>query len=332
MGPMARPRFLPDNFSLAILTCVLVASVFPCRGEVADAFDWLTTLAIALLFFMHGAKLSREAVLQGLIHWRLHLLVFGCTFVLFPVLAVLFGPLLRMLLGEHLYQGMIFLCLLPSTVQSSIAFVSLARGNVAAAVCSAAGSSLLGIFITPLLAAFLMDGQVTGATAQGSQLHAVGTIVVQLLLPFIAGQVARCWIGEWVGRNKSWLVYLDQSSILLVVYTAFSSAVVEGIWHHVPLSSLLVLVLVCALLLALVLGITSLAGRWLGFSVPDRITILFCGSKKSLATGVPIAKVLFPTSSIGLIILPIMIFHQIQLMVCSLIAQRLARRPMADDE
>lgn len=329
---MQRPRFLPDNYTLALLGCVLLASLLPCRGNVASAFGWVTTLAIALLFFMHGAKLSRQAVFEGLGHWRLHLMVFGCTFVLFPLLALGLKPVLLPLLGYPLYQGMLFLCVLPSTVQSSIAFVALARGNIGAAVCSAAGSSLLGIFITPLLVALLM-GPRLGASSSGagllgsSTLDAVRDIVLQLLLPFIAGQLARRWIGDWVARNRGWLGYLDQSSILLVVYTAFSSAVVGGVWQRLPLISLAALLVVCLLLLAIALGITALLGWRLGFSVPDRITILFCGSKKSLATGVPMAQVLFPPASIGLMILPIMLFHQIQLMVCAVIAQRLARRP-----
>ena len=231
-------------------------------------------------------------------------------------------PLLTPMIGAELYLGMLYLCALPATVQSAIAFTSLARGNIPAAVCSAAASSLIGIFLTPLLVLLLMGAQGEG----GSTLDAIGKIVVQMLLPFIAGQIARRWIGDWVARNKGWLKNVDQSSILLLVYTAFSHAVVEGIWQQVPLPQLLGLVLACCLLLALALLSTWLIARWLGFDLEDRITILFCGSKKSLATGVPMAQVLFASSSIGMLILPLMLFHQIQLMVCAVLAQRYAKR------
>lgn len=323
---MARSRLLPDNFTLTLVAVVLTATFLPAQGQVAVAFDWITDLAIALLFFLHGAKLSRQAIVAGAGHWRLHSLVFLCTFVLFPLLGLALKPLLLPLVGNELYKGFLYLCALPATVQSAIAFTSLARGNIPAAICSAAASSLIGIFITPVLVALLMGVHGDG----GSTLDAIGKISVQLLLPFVAGQLARRWIGEWVGRNKAWLKFVDQGSILLVVFSAFSAAVVGGLWQQVPPLVLLGIVLGCCLLLALALGITAVLGKWLGFSLEDRITILFCGSKKSLATGVPMAQVLFAGSTIGVLILPLMLFHQIQLMVCASLAQRYARRP--DDQ
>ncbi|MFV9653904.1 bile acid:sodium symporter family protein [Pseudomonas sp. NY15366] len=319
-------RLLPDAFTLTLLAVVLIATLLPASGQVAVVFEWITNLAIALLFFLHGAKLSRQAILAGAGHWRLHLLVFTCTFVLFPLLGLLLKPLMAPLIGNELYLGMLYLCALPATVQSAIAFTSLARGNIPAAICSAAASSLLGIFLTPLLVALLMG--VEGDS--GSTLDAIGKISLQLLLPFVLGQIAQRWIGGWVNRNKSWLKYVDQSSILLVVYTAFSAAVIGGLWQEVPLVTLLALVLACCVLLALALLLTHLLGKWLGFNQEDRITILFCGSKKSLATGVPMAQVLFAGSTIGVLILPLMLFHQIQLMVCAVLAQRYARRPEAE--
>lgn len=315
-------RLLPDNFTLTLLAVVLAATLLPASGQVATAFEWITNLAIALLFFMHGAKLSRQAIIAGAGHWRLHLLVFSCTFILFPLLGLALRPALEPLLGSELFMGMLYLCALPATVQSAIAFTSLARGNVAAAICSAAASSLLGIFITPLLVAVLMG--VHGDN--GSTLDAIGKISLQLLLPFILGQIAQRWIGGWVTQNKNWLKYVDQSSILLVVYTAFSAAVIGGLWQQVPLVTLLAVVVACCVLLALALLLTHLLGKWLGFNLEDRITILFCGSKKSLATGVPMAQVLFAGGAIGVLILPLMLFHQIQLMVCAVLAQRYAQR------
>ncbi len=320
---MTRPRFLPDNFTLTLVATVILASLLPASGQTAVAFGWVTNLAIALLFFLHGAKLSRQAIVAGAGHWRLHLLVFSLTFVLFPLLGLALKPLLSPLIGNELYMGMLYLCALPATVQSAIAFTSLARGNIPAAICSAAASSLFGIFLTPLLVTLLMNVQGEGS----STLDAILKISVQLLLPFIAGQVARRWIGAWVGRNKTWLKFVDQGSILLVVYGAFSEAVSEGIWQMIPLWQLGGLVVACCVLLALVLVASTLLGKAFGFNQQDRITIVFCGSKKSLATGVPMAQVLFAGASMGVLILPLMLFHQIQLMVCAALAQRYAKRP-----
>ena len=283
---MTRPRFLPDNFTLTLIATVVLASLLPASGLTAVAFGWVTNLAIALLFFLHGAKLSRQAIVAGAGHWRLHLLVFSLTFVLFPLLGLALKPLLSPLIGNDLYMGMLYLCALPATVQSAIAFTSLARGNIPAAICSAAASSLFGIFLTPLLVTLLLN--VHGES--GSTVDAMLKISVQLLLPFIAGQIARRWIGEWVGRNKAWLKFVDQGSILLVVYGAFSEAVIQGIWQQIPLWELGGLVVACCVLLALVLVASTLLGKAFGFNQEDRITILFCGSKKSLATGVPDRK------------------------------------------
>ncbi|MBD9629721.1 MULTISPECIES: bile acid:sodium symporter family protein [Pseudomonadaceae] len=320
---MARPRLLPDNFTLALIATVTVASLLPCEGTAAVIFGWITNLGIALLFFLHGAKLSRQAIIAGATHWRLHLLVFACTFILFPILGMALKPVLSPLVTPDLYLGMLYLCALPATVQSSIAFTSLARGNVPAAICSASASSLMGVFLTPLLVQLLIGAH--GDTGI-STLDAIGKITLQLLVPFVAGQLLRTWIGAWVERNKPVLKYVDQGSILLVVYTAFSAAVIQGLWHQIPLPALAGLVVACCVLLALALIATNLLGRYLGFSLEDRITIVFCGSKKSLATGVPMASVLFASSTVGVILLPLMLFHQIQLMVCAVLAQRYAQR------
>lgn len=320
---MARPRFLPDNFMLILLALIVAASVLPVRGVYAGHAATLTNAAIALLFFLHGAKLPLQSVIAGLGHWRLHSLVFACTFLLFPLLAVLLKPVLLPLVGPDLYRGLLYMSALPSTVQSAIAFTSVARGNVPAAICAAATSSLLGVFVTPLLVVLLL-GQAGHSLSMGD---AVLKIMLQLLLPFVLGQIARPWIGAWVDRNKSWLKHVDQWSIYLVVYTAFSKAVVDGLWSKLPLAQLLLLAAACAGLLFIVLQLTWRLGRRLGFSLEDRITLLFAGSKKSLATGVPMAQVLFAGSAMGAVLLPIMVFHQIQLLVCAVLSKRFAARP-----
>ncbi|VCU72262.1 hypothetical protein PIGHUM_04361 [Pigmentiphaga humi] len=325
---MTRPRFLPDNFTLNLILVVVIASVLPCSGQTAVAFDWITNIAIAVLFFLHGAKLSREAIVAGATHWRLHVLIFAFTFVMFPLLGLAFKPVLAPLVTPDLYLGILFLCALPATVQSAIALTSIARGNIPAAICSASGSSLLGIFITPVLVKLMMSTSGEGSLS----FDAIGKILLQLLLPFVVGQIARRWIGGWVARRRAMLKFVDQGSILLVVYTAFSEAVVGGLWQQTSTATLAGILVCCAVILGVVLLITTYVSRALGFSKEDEITIVFCGSKKSLATGIPMAKVLLSSSAAGAIVLPLMIFHQMQLMVCAVLANRYAARPDAKSE
>ena len=260
-------------------------------------------------------------MIKGVTHWRLHLLVLAATFVFFPILTLGLAALPAWITPTALAPGLIFLGCLPSTIQSSIGFTAIARGNVAATVASATASNLLGIAVTPLLGAMLMQTQ-----GGGISFHSVQSIVIQLLIPFVAGQLLRPAIGAWIGRHAKLVGYVDRGSILLVVYSAFSEAVMGGIWQQVGKVDLLRLVIICALLLAAILSITLVSARLFGFNKADEITIVFCGSKKSLASGVPMAGVLFPGATLGLILLPIMIFHQIQLMACAVIAQHYANR------
>ncbi|MEX3784885.1 bile acid:sodium symporter family protein [Paraburkholderia sp. BR14374] len=323
---MARPKFLPDNFTLCLVGTVILASLLPVHGQAAVGFNWVTNIAVGLLFFLHGAKLSREAIIAGATHWRLHLVVLLSTFALFPLLGLALKPVLSPLVTPSLYAGVLFLCTLPSTVQSSIAFTSIAKGNVPAAVCSASASSLLGIFVTPALVSLIVTNQ--AASGGTSPWHTIGNIVLQLLVPFVAGQLLRPLIGKWIEKNRGVLKFVDQGSILLVVYGAFSEAVTEGLWHTIPLSALGGLVVVSCVLLALALGMTIFASKRLGFNRADQITIIFCGSKKSLAAGVPMAKVIFASHAVGAVVLPLMLFHQIQLMVCAALAQRWGARDL----
>ena len=315
-----RPSWLPIDPYIAVLVATVgLAALLPARGAAATGVGWASSVAIGLLFFLYGARLSTREALAGLSHWKLHLTVVLSTFVLFPLLGLAARGLVPYVLTPQLYAGLLYLCVLPSTIQSSIAFTSIARGNVSAAICAGTYSSLIGMVVTPLLVALLMG------TGSGGGLSAAGLldIVLQLMVPFAAGQLLRRWIGGFIARHKRILGLVDRGSILLVVYTAFSEGMVRGIWHQVTAVRLLALLGVEAVLLALVLTATSTVSRRLGFSREDRVAIVFCGSKKSLANGLPMASVLFAGQA-SLIILPLMLFHQMQLVVCAVIAKRWA--------
>ncbi|QQG26613.1 bile acid:sodium symporter [Pectobacterium carotovorum] len=319
MGWLQRLRI--DKFLLVLILVVVTASILPAEGSVKVFFEHLTTAAIALLFFMHGAKLSREAITTGMGHWRLHLVVFASTFILFPLLGMGMSMLSPVVLTPTLYLGFLYLCALPATVQSAIAYTSMAGGNVAAAICSASASSILGVFLSPILVGLLMHTQ----GGETDTLHAIGSIIMQLMVPFVIGHLSRPLIAKWVERHRKLINITDRSSILLVVYVAFSEAVVQGIWGQINVWSLLAVVGCSIVLLAMVLVVNTLVARKMGFNTADEITIVFCGSKKSLANGIPMANVLFPAAAVGAMVLPLMIFHQIQLMVCAALAQRYAR-------
>lgn len=306
-----------DRFTILLFIMVILASFVPVSGQAAEVFSSITTVAIAILFFLHGAKLSREAVVEGLMHWKLHTLVFAFTFALFPIIGLLAKPVLVPLLGQELYWGFLFMCFLPSTVQSSIAFTSVAQGNVAGAVCSASFSNIVGMFITPILVAFFILGQSQHGFDPTSSIM---QITLLLLVPFILGQILRPWVFPQMKKMPEIVKVFDQGSILMVVYGAFSSAVVAGLWHQVSLTTLLLLIIACSVLLTVVMLLALFVPRWIGFDKADQKTIFFCGSKKTLASGVPMAQILFIGQPIGMIVLPIMIFHQIQLMVCGIVA------------
>jgi sodium/bile acid cotransporter 7 len=248
------------------------------------------------------------------------LLVLATTFVVFPVLGLAARGLVPRLLNLDLYNGLLFLCLVPSTVQSSIAFTSIARGNVSAALVSASLSNIVGVVLTPLLVVLLMD--TSGAARMDAT--AIRDIVVQLLLPFVCGQLMRPWTAGWIARHSLLTKAVDRGSILLIVYTAFSIGMVERIWLGVDPWQLVIVAAVDAALLLVVLVFTWLLGQLVGLDRGDWIVLLFCGSKKSLASGLPMALVFFPPATVGVIMLPLMIFHQIQLVVCSVIASRLS--------
>ena len=312
-------RLIPDRFTLFLVATVTLATFAPPTPAMETPLKLATEAAIAFMFFLYGARLATSTVIAGLAHWRLHLLVLAATFGMFPLMGLALSRLPAAILPPQLSLGLLFLCALPSTIQSSLAFTAIAGGNVAAAMCAATLSSLAGTMLTPILMATLASAH--GAAPMGD---AIGEIGLLLGLPFLAGQALRRWIGGFVARHRTALAASDRGSILLVVYGAFGHAVSAGLWHALPAQGLLGLLALEALMLAFALAATYGTAQKLGFDRADVIAIAFCGSKKSLAAGVPMAGVLFPGPDLGLILLPAMLFHQMQLMVCAALARRWA--------
>ena len=312
----------PDPLIVLIILAVIIAIIAPARGNFADIVGQLTNVAIALLFFLYGARLSTQEALNGLKHWRLHLTILAFTFVVYPLIGIALRPLTAVI-SHDMYLGILFLTLVPSTVQSSVAFTSIAKGNVAGAIVSASASNLVGVIITPLLVMFLMG---TGGGVH-IDTSVFGEIALLLLAPFVLGQLTRRWVGK-VAQSKATKV-VDRGSIAMVVYSAFSKGVVDGISSSISLWDLAFLVVFAAIFVAFMLWLTRKASQKMGFNRADTIAIEFCGSKKSFATGLPMASVIFASggASLGLLILPLMIYHQVQLMMCSWLAARYAQHP-----
>ncbi|MFD5465030.1 bile acid:sodium symporter family protein [Kitasatospora sp. NPDC127059] len=309
-----------DPYLLALAGAVALAALFPASGASARVAGAACDTAVALLFFLYGARLSTRETLAGLRRLRLHGLVLAATFGLFPLLGLATALLTPVPLTEQLQAGVLFLCLVPSTVQSSVALTGAARGDVPAAICAGTYSSLAGLLLTPLLVAGLL-GSHAGLSADG--LLRIGA---QLLAPFLLGQVLRPRIGDLVARHKRLLTPVDRGSILLVVYTAFSAAVAQGIWHQATPVALLGMLVVLLALLAAALAVTGLGARGLGLDRPAAIAAMLCGSQKSLANGLPMATVLFGSEA-GVMVLPLMAYHQLQLVVGTVLAGRWARTP-----
>ena len=305
---------MKDPFLLLILLFAGIGYLLPVSGSSAVVLEWVTKAAIFALFLGYGARLSAAEAWAGLKHWKLHCTILACTFVLFPVIGI--GLLHLPWYGAELALGLAFLTLVPSTVQSSITFTSMAGGNVAGAIVSATTSNLLGVVLTPLLVMAILP--TTGAAPIGWDTFIA--VMVQLLLPFILGQCSRPWTAEFMTRHRARLKWLDQGVICLVVYGAFADFRVTGV--QVAAGEFAIMLALCLIVLAFMLLLTGQLARWLRFPRADRVAIVFCGTKKSLATGVPMATVLFVGQPVGLIVFPLMVFHMLQLLACSIIAQR----------
>lgn len=314
------PKLKIDPLLVGIFAAAVLAFIAPARGGFADGFDIAVKLAIAALFLLYGARLSTQEALRGLTNWRLHLVILAFTFVAYPLIGVLARPT-TLLISSELYQGLLFMTLVPSTVQSCVTMTGIARGNVSGAVVAASLSSLVGVLVTPLLVMLLM-GAGDGVHIDTS---VFGDIALQLLLPFVLGQLAHNFLprAAEVSKTKATKI-VDRGSIWMVVYAAFSKGVVSGVWSNISVWELVFLIAFAGVLVVAMLWLTGAVPRALGFPREDRVTVQMCGTQKSLATGLPMASVIFGGGAIGVIIIPLMIYHMVQLVVCSAYASRLA--------
>lgn len=310
-----------DSFIVGLLSMLLIGLLVPIPAGLLNVLDVVSDIAIVILFLLYGARLGTRDVLAGLRNVRLQGTTLLVTFVLFPLVGLGLSTAAEPLLGETLARGVLYVSLLPSTVQSCVALVGVARGNVAGAITAATISNVLGMVLTPLLVLLLMH--TSGSTGSGG----LRAVLLLLLAPFVVGQLLQPLIGRFVRARKRLTTLWDRGTILLVVLVAVATATAGGVWSTVSAGSLVGVILVSAVMLSIALAATWFGGRALGLPIGDRIALLMCGSQKSLATGMPMLGALFPAAIAGPIAVPVIVFHQLQLIVSSAIARRLARRP-----
>jgi solute carrier family 10 (sodium/bile acid cotransporter), member 7 len=318
-------RGAADWFLMAMVGAVLLASFVPGwgRSEGPLHLGQVTDVGVFLLFFLHGMGLSTDSLKTGVSKWKLHLLVQACTYVIFPIWWAVLALVGGRWISHDLLMGFFYLAVLPSTVSSSVAMTALARGHVAAAVLNATLSTLLGVFLTPLLVSLVMSGQGQHMDISQTMLK----VAQMLLLPFVIGHLLRPWLGAFFARIKRYTTIFDRGVIVLMVWAAFSDSVADGLWtKHGPVL-LAQALLGAAIFLFPMLWFSRKVARAMGFDLPDEIVAVFCGSKKTLASGMPMAKLLFGgNAAMGVLILPIMLYHQMQLFVCAVLARRYAAR------
>ena len=314
-----------DGFLVALMAAVAVGLLFPAPGADDGVLHmpFVTNLGIALIFFLHGAALAPKNLAAGARNWKLHLFTQLTTFALFPLIGVVVIALTRSIVPLDLLTGFFYLCALSSTISSSVALTAMAGGNVAGAVFNATLSGLLGMFLTPMLAGVM--AHTSGQTLPLGK--AILDICTKLLLPFALGQLARPVLGAILHKYKKVTTLVDRSVIVLIVYASFCQSTRTGVWSQHGIGVITLVAVITALLLIVALVLTVRFARLLRLPQDDEIAGVFCGSTKSLANGIPIAKVLFASQpGIGMIVLPLMVYHPLQLVACTWLAKRYAGR------
>ncbi|MGF1783326.1 bile acid:sodium symporter family protein [Vibrio fluvialis] len=312
-------------FLVGMVVAIALATVTSEFGRSCGVIhlDQLTGIGIAIVFFLHGLGLSPQAIKAGLTNWRLHVYIQMATFVVYPILWVIFGEAFLAYMPSALAFGFCYLLVLPSTISSSVAMTSVGKGNVPGAIFNASLSSILGVFITPLLIQLFMGFE----GVQLDLLDSVISISKLLLLPMIAGQIMRPYLVAWVDRHKAVVNKVDKYVILLIVYNAFCDSVVNGIWSEFSVGLLATSIIICTVILLVMVHLIQWGARRTKFTLPDEVAAVFCGTKKTLAAGIPMAKVIFGADpSLGMILLPIMLYHPIQIFYCAVLANRYARQ------
>ncbi|WP_158108620.1 bile acid:sodium symporter family protein [Vibrio furnissii] len=312
-------------FLVGMVVAILLATVTSEFGRSGGMIhlDQLTGVGVAIVFFLHGLGLSPQAIKAGVTNWRLHIYIQIATFVVYPILWVIFGEAFLAYMPAALAFGFCYLLVLPSTISSSVAMTSVGKGNVPGAIFNASLSSILGVFITPLLIQLFMGFE----GVQLDLLDSVISISKLLLLPMIVGQLMRPYLVAWVDRHKAVVNKVDKYVILLIVYNAFCDSVVNGIWSEFSMGLLVSSIAICTVILLFMVHLIQWGARRTKFALPDEVAAVFCGTKKTLAAGIPMAKVIFGADpSLGMILLPIMLYHPIQIFYCAVLANRYARQ------
>lgn len=317
-------KFKLDKFVLAIITTVCIAYLFPNFGADDSWFpiDTISGYGISLIFFFYGLKLSPDKIKSGLKNWKLHILVQSATFIIFPLVVLLFYPLMKNEEQHTMWLAVFFLAALPSTVSSSVVMVSIAKGNIPAAIFNASLSGIIGILLTPLwMKPFLEEQQ-----ADFNFEKVYTQLIFQIIIPVILGIILQRFGSKWAQKYNSQLSFFDKAIILLIVYKSFAESFISGIFKTLQWYDMFILLIIVSVLFWVVYGLINWIAKRLGFNREDRITASFCGSKKSLVHGTVMSKVLFTNAAtIGIILLPLMLYHAMQILVISIIAGKLAK-------
>jgi sodium/bile acid cotransporter 7 len=319
-------RLKLDWFLIGMIAAVGLAWAYPQLGAKNGPLhpDLVNKAGVALIFFLNGAALAFASLRAGALRWPLHLVVQSATYLLFPLLGLGLLLLAGGLISPALALGFFFLCALPSTVSSSVAMTSAARGNVPAAVFNATLSSILGVFLTPIWIGWMVNSQGAHTISLGK---VILDLVLWLILPLVLGQLSRPFIADWVKRHKAKVFLVDRGTILFIIYTSFCDSIMRGVWSGQGVMTVVAALLGGLVLFAIVFAVVTAVCRALKFSDEDRIAAVFCGSKKTIASGVPMAQLIFGSDPrIGLILLPLMIYHPMQLVICGVLAGRWAKR------
>lgn len=318
-------KFKIDKFVLSIILVVLLAYIFPQLGSTSSSIplDSIASLGVSLIFFFYGLKLSPEKIKSGLKNWKLHLLVQVCTFVVFPVIILCFYPLIHSEYDKNIWLAFLFLASLPSTVSSSVVMVSIAKGNIPAAIFNASISGLIGIIVIPLWLGLFLN-----TTTNSYNLGDIYTkLIIEVVVPVILGLFLHRFWGNLAQKHNNYLTLFDKSIILLIIYKSFAHSFEENVFSEIDAFAIMTIAIAVTVLFYLVYSLTGFISNKLGFSAEDKITAQFCGTKKSLVHGTVFAKILFPNPSVmGIVLLPIMLFHALQIFIISFIATHAANR------